>query len=96
VKKTKTPKLEQYGPRNMPLIRSNHMTDAQWDAATLEFDDTMRRMGKKISWQTKFKRCAQCGATDLKNPKLRFGAVSGLCMPCSDRNVKELMKGGAW
>jgi hypothetical protein len=84
-------KLETYGPRKMPLIRSNHMTDAQWNAATLEFDDTMRRMGKKITWQTKFKRCPECGVDSLSKPNTRFGAMSGCCMKCSDASVKALM-----
>jgi hypothetical protein len=92
-KKTKAePKLETYGPRSMPLIRSAWMTDKQWDAATLELDDTFRRMGKKITWQTRFKRCPQCRADNLSKPRLRFGAVSGLCMPCSNAAVKELLK----
>jgi hypothetical protein len=91
--KTKTAKLETYGPRNCPLVRSSHMTDAQWDAATLEFDDLMRRQGKRITWRTKFQRCAQCGATDLTKKGLRFGAASGLCMPCSRANVRELLAG---
>jgi hypothetical protein len=88
----KTPKLEKYGARNMPLLRSPNMTDAEWNAATLEFDDTMRRMGKRITWQTKFKRCPQCGIDDLKNPKTRFGAMSGLCMKCSDASVADTMR----
>lgn len=84
----KTKKLETYGPRSMPLVRGAHMTDAEWDRATLEFDDTMRRMGKKITWQTRFKRC-RCGANNLDTPSLRFGALSGLCMPCSDKAAKS-------
>jgi len=86
-------KLETYGPRKMPLLRPPNATDAEWDRITLDFDDTMRRMGKKITWVTRFKRCPDCRATDLDNPKLRFGAMSGLCMPCSDKSVKEMMKG---
>jgi hypothetical protein len=84
-------KIEQYGSRKMPLIRSSWMSDAQWAAACLEFDDTMRRMGKKISWQTRNRRCPQCGVDDLSKPKTRFGSCSGLCMKCSDASVKALM-----
>lgn len=89
----KAPKLETYGPRKMPLIRSNHMTDAQWNAATLELDDTMRRMGRKITWQTRFKRCPKCGVDNLTKPKTRFGAVTGMCMKCSDTAVEALWAG---
>jgi hypothetical protein len=85
-------KLETYGSRKLPLLRSTWMTQAQWDKATLDYDDLMRRQGKKITWRTKFKRCPTCGATNLEKKMLRFGAMSGNCMPCSDHLVKE----GGW
>lgn len=87
----KRTKPETYGSRTMPLIRNDRMTDAEWDAATLELDDTFRRMGRRITWQTRFKRCPECQRTNLENKKLQFGAASGLCMTCSDAAVKEIM-----
>lgn len=88
----KAKKLETYGPRSMPLVRSAHMTDAEWDRATLEFDDTLRRMGKRITYRTRFQRCPQCAATDLDTPGLHFGPVSGLCKKCSDEAFEAAMK----
>jgi len=88
----KKQKLETYGARSMPLVRNPSMSDAEWDAATLEFDDTMRRMGRRITWQTRFKRCPQCGADNLRQRGLQFGALTGLCLPCSDKARDELLR----
>ena len=65
-------KLETYGSRKMPLVRSASMTDAQWAATKVEFDATLRRMGKPTPWNP---YCPKCGAINV-----RLGAVSGLCM----------------
>lgn len=76
-------KLEQYGPRSMPLIRSAHMTDAAWEAAKAEIVATTRRQGGPVAWRNWVKKnlptCPQCG-TD-KGP---FGSCSGLCKTCGD------------
>lgn len=82
----KQQKIEQYGPRNCPLVRSLWMTDRQWADAKVEFDATMRRMGKKITWRPKPPQtCRQCGTA--QGP---FGVASGLCPACRKEALAEV------
>jgi predicted Zn-ribbon and HTH transcriptional regulator len=83
-KQAKVGKLEQYGPRSMPLLRRPGTTDEEWAKTKLDFDAAMRRMGKKVTWAPP--RCACCG-TD-KGP---FSALMRTCPECSKRAVKELL-----
>jgi hypothetical protein len=85
VRKAATAALEQFGPRNMPLIRSNHLSDAQWEAAKKEYIAVMRRTGRNAAWLRKHApSCPQCGSE--KGP---FGSCSGLCKKCGKTSRRE-------
>lgn len=75
-KTTKAAKIETYGPRSCPLIRSTWLSDEQWAEAKKEFDALMRRRGKKTPWAPP--TCPDCG-TD-KGP---FRGLSGRCPKCA-------------
>lgn len=87
--KKMTAKLEQYGPRSMPLIRSTHLSDAQWVQEKKNIVTETRRMGRPAEWMSWIKKnlptCPQCG-TD-KGP---FGSCSGLCTKCGNAARREL------